>query len=91
MAASVFTLRVCNRLRKKQLLNLTVAEANNMKNKKLAPTPLKAGVAKCGKAPYEKPVLRIFGRVAELTRGGGGSGADSKKSSNANPNHGVWG
>ena len=32
--------------------------------------------AKCKKAPYQAPVLRVYGAVNQLTAGSGGSGAD---------------
>jgi hypothetical protein len=62
-----------------------------MKNNTLENHVQEAASQKPGKAPYSSPELRIFGRVADLTRGGGGSGVDCQKQSGANPNHPVFG
>jgi hypothetical protein len=51
----------------------------------------KSPLSNLSKAPYEKPVLRIFGRVADLTRGGNGSSVDAQKPSGASPSHPVFG
>jgi hypothetical protein len=47
-----------------------------MKNSMLEKTTLVTGSDKDTKAPYAKPVLRTFGSVKSLTKGGGGSRID---------------
>ena len=50
-----------------------------MENKQLNLTPSGDKPAQTAKSPYEKPVLRIFGSVAQLTQGGIGSRCDNSK------------
>jgi hypothetical protein len=47
-----------------------------MKNSTLDNSTLATGSDKNAKAPYAKPVLRTFGSVKNLTKGGGGSRID---------------
>lgn len=56
-----------------------------MKNRMLENPSLGAGSEAIGKAPYARPVLREFGSVRHLTKGGTGSNVDGWGGTNTNP------
>lgn len=56
-----------------------------MKNKMLGSDAPRKETGQSAKAPYSSPVLRVFGSVGKLTKGGNGSGMDGTKPVSANP------
>jgi len=52
-----------------------------MKNSVLDNTAQPSGPVKSVKAPYSKPVLHVYGSVATLTKGRGGSNIDGANGS----------
>jgi hypothetical protein len=58
------------------LHKLRCGNKNIMKNTRLETNPVAAVQGRAGKAPYVKPVLRVFGSVKSLTKGNGGSITD---------------
>jgi hypothetical protein len=84
MAATAYSGKICNTLKKK-LHHDSVAGTSILKNKPLEKPAIPKGVGKSGKSPYSSPVLRIYGSVKDLTKGGAGSNADGFTGSKSYP------
>lgn len=70
----------------KSCTTIPLREQKTMKNKMLGSDAPRKETDQSAKAPYSSPVLRVFGTVGKLTKGGNGSGMDFTKQVNANPN-----